>query len=94
MRANLGAAEDLVSQDLVAEDFGEARHVHTEGYLLYHQGLLQRALRLAKRARATVSFDLGRFLLCFLVLANFLDGFLESRNMRNSRSYFLTLTQN
>ncbi|OGV49496.1 MAG: hypothetical protein A2X49_00955 [Lentisphaerae bacterium GWF2_52_8] len=62
MRTDLGAAAQLSTDDLSADCFAQASHVHLEGYLLYGgPELVRRALTLARQEGCTVSLDLSSF---------------------------------
>lgn len=60
-RSFLGAGKEMTGNDLNPAHFAETRLVHIEGYTLLCEGLTYRAMELAKKAGATVSFDLGSF---------------------------------
>jgi len=61
MRTNLGAAANLLPEEISVDDLIDARHLHIEGYLLFNRDLLMAALNAAKQAGCTVSLDLGSF---------------------------------
>lgn len=56
-----GASADLSEEDILKakEAFFEGTHVHIEGYLAYCKDSLVSSVRLAKKAKATVSLDLS-----------------------------------
>jgi len=59
MRSFPGAGNDLSGEELKGEAFKGVRLVHIEGYALYNDRLTEEAMRLAKEAGCTVSFDLA-----------------------------------
>ncbi|MBB63873.1 MAG: adenosine kinase [Waddliaceae bacterium] len=61
MRAYAGASMELSGDDLPLEIFQGKHLVHIEGYTLYNANLTLRAMHLAKKAGAIVSFDLASF---------------------------------
>lgn len=61
LRTHLGAAASFAPEVISDEDFLDVRHVHIEGYLLFKPELMLAALRGAKKAHCTVSFDFGSF---------------------------------
>ena len=61
MRTNLGASATLTPDDITEDDFKGITHFHAEGYMLFLPGVLQKAMRLAKNAGCTVSFDFASF---------------------------------
>jgi len=61
MRTNLGAALTLDPDGISANDFSDTRHVHIEGYLLFNEKLILKALESIKDAGCTVSIDMGSF---------------------------------
>jgi sugar/nucleoside kinase (ribokinase family) len=61
MRAFLGAGMEMSGADLSPDLFKDVRHVHIEGYLMNRQDLVEKAMKLAKEAGATISFDLSSF---------------------------------
>lgn len=61
MRAYLGASEEMAVSDLVEQDFEGVKLFHVEGYAIYSKDVVIRAMKLAKKCNATVSFDLGSF---------------------------------
>lgn len=76
----LGAALELVKEDLTQEMFRGYDYFHVEGYLVQNQFLLRRALELAKAAGMTISLDLASYNvvesnLAFLhdIVANYID---------------------
>jgi sugar/nucleoside kinase (ribokinase family) len=60
-RTYLGAATEMVPEDLDPIYFRGVKLVHIEGYSLLYPGLTKRAMELAKESGALVSFDLGSF---------------------------------
>lgn len=60
-RTFVGAGGAMQPEDLEARYFSNIRLVHLEGYTLLCPGLTLRAMQLAKKAGALVSFDLGSF---------------------------------
>lgn len=60
-RSFQGAAEEMSPQDLVQDHFAGVRLAHVEGYTLLRSGLTKRAMELAKKEGAAVSFDLASF---------------------------------
>lgn len=61
MRSFLGAGTEMSPEDLTPELFRGVRLVHIEGYILDYGDLTQRAMELAKKAGAKISFDLSSF---------------------------------
>lgn len=61
MRTYLGASKDLTEKDLTPNLFQGVKLVHLEGYCIFNEPLILRAVALAKEAGALVSFDLGSF---------------------------------
>ncbi len=59
MRTFLGASATLTADEIIPADFESCRHLHIEGYLLFNQELMLRALRLARQAGCSISLDLG-----------------------------------
>jgi sugar/nucleoside kinase (ribokinase family) len=57
----LGAAVELCANDIVEELFHGYTHFHLEGYLVYNQPLIEKALKYAKNANMIVSLDLASF---------------------------------
>ncbi len=57
----LGAAVELCADDVVPELFNGYTHFHIEGYLVYNQPLIEKALKCAKEAKLIVSLDLASF---------------------------------
>lgn len=60
-RSYQGAAEEMSPKDLVQGHFSGVRLAHIEGYTLLRPGLTRRAMELAKKEGAAVSFDLASF---------------------------------
>lgn len=61
MRSFLGAGTQMLPEDLSAKMFKGVKLVHIEGYILSYGELTRRAMELAKRAGAKISFDLSSF---------------------------------
>lgn len=57
----LGAALELVPEELDIEMFRGYDYFHIEGYLVQNQGLIRRAVELAKEAGAIVSIDMASY---------------------------------
>ena len=57
----LGAALDLVPDDLTIEQFIGHDYFHIEGYLVQNQDLVRRAVELAREAGCTISIDLASY---------------------------------
>ncbi|MCD8312793.1 MAG: adenosine kinase [Bacteroidales bacterium] len=57
----LGAALELVPEDLKPEYFEGYDYFHIEGYLVQNQALIRRALELAKAAGCTISIDMASY---------------------------------
>ncbi len=57
----LGAAVELCADDVTKELFEGYTHFHIEGYLVYNQPLIEKALKYAKEAKLIVSLDLASF---------------------------------
>eukprot|EP01155_Anaeramoeba_flamelloides_P033109 Anaeramoba_flamelloidesa96678_95.p1 GENE.a96678_95~~a96678_95.p1 ORF type:complete len:327 (-),score=49.24 a96678_95:113-1093(-) len=57
----LGAAVELSPDDIVEDLFHGYTHFHIEGYLVYNQPLIEKALKCAKEAKLIVSLDLASF---------------------------------
>lgn len=57
----LGAALDLVPEDLTIEQFTGHDYFHIEGYLVQNQDLVRRAVELARKAGCTISIDLASY---------------------------------
>ncbi|MGQ1785247.1 adenosine kinase [Saccharicrinis sp. GN24d3] len=57
----LGAAVELSAEDIIDELFHGYTHFHIEGYLVYNQPLIEKALKCAKEANLIVSLDLASF---------------------------------
>ncbi len=60
-RTYLGAASSLTPDEVSADDFAIAQHVHIEGYLLFNRDLTLQVLKCAKQAGCMVSLDLAAF---------------------------------
>jgi len=61
MRTDLGAAMTLTPEEVTEADFADCDHAHIEGYLLFNENLLRKALDCAKANGCTVSIDLASF---------------------------------
>lgn len=61
MRTFIGAGAEMNENDLTSELFKDVQLIHLEGYLMNRPGLVQKAMKLAKEAGATISFDLSSF---------------------------------
>ncbi len=61
MFTHLGAASEMLPEELTPECFRDAAVVHVEGYLLFNRELMMAALKSAKTAGALVSLDLASF---------------------------------
>lgn len=61
MRAFIGAGAEMNESDLTPELFKDVSLMHIEGYLMNRQGLVEKAMKLAKEAGAKISFDLSSF---------------------------------
>ena len=57
----LGAALDLVPEDLRPEWFEGYDYFHIEGYLVQNQGLVRRAVEYARRAGCIISIDMASY---------------------------------
>ena len=57
----LGAALDLVPEDLKPEWFEGYDYFHIEGYLVQNQGLVRRAVEYARRAGCIISIDMASY---------------------------------
>ena len=57
----LGAALELVPEDLRPEDFIGYDYFHIEGYLVQNQSLIRRACQLAKEAGCKISLDMASY---------------------------------
>ena len=57
----LGAAVELSADDIVEELFVGYTHFHIEGYLVYNQPLIEKALKCAKEAKLIISLDLASY---------------------------------
>ena len=57
----LGAALDLVPEDLKPEYFVGYDYFHIEGYLVQNQALIRRAVELAKAAGCIISLDMASY---------------------------------
>lgn len=61
MRSFLGSCQEMTADDLDPHVFNGVKLVHIEGHSLFNGSLTRRAMELAKKAGAKVSFDLGSF---------------------------------
>ncbi|MBQ9462631.1 MAG: adenosine kinase [Bacteroidales bacterium] len=57
----LGAAMDLVPEDLKPEYFAGHDYFHIEGYLVQNQGLIRKAVELAHDAGCIISLDMASY---------------------------------
>ena len=57
----LGAALDLVAEDLSPEDFVGYDYFHIEGYLVQNQDLIRKAVQMAKEAGCKISIDMASY---------------------------------
>jgi sugar/nucleoside kinase (ribokinase family) len=57
----LGAAIELVPEDLKPEQFAGYDYFHIEGYLVQNQDLVRRAVELAKEAGMIISIDMASY---------------------------------
>ena len=57
----LGAALDLVPEDLKPEYFEGHDYFHIEGYLVQNQALIRRAVEMASRAGCIISLDMASY---------------------------------
>ncbi len=57
----LGAALELVPEDLKEEYFEGRDYFHIEGYLVQNQALIRRAVELARKAGCIISIDLASY---------------------------------
>lgn len=57
----LGAAVELSANDLSVKDFEGYDILHIEGYLVFNNELLERAMKLAKKAGLKISLDLASY---------------------------------
>jgi sugar/nucleoside kinase (ribokinase family) len=58
---NLGAAIEMVPEDLNEGQFKEFNYFHIEGYLVQNHSLIEKALILAKQCNLIVSLDLASY---------------------------------
>jgi sugar/nucleoside kinase (ribokinase family) len=61
LRPFLGAAANMLLDEVHEDDFKDHDHVHIEGYLLFNRELALKTLQAAKKAGCTVSLDLASF---------------------------------
>ncbi len=57
----LGSSNEIIPEELNPSIFKHVKLVHIEGYTLLAPGVTEKAMQLAKKARAKVSFDLASF---------------------------------
>lgn len=57
----LGAAVEMVAEDLTEEAFTGYDLFHIEGYLVYNRELIEQALKLAKKCNLLVSIDMASY---------------------------------
>lgn len=69
----LGAAAEMVPEEISADCFERAAIVHVEGYLLFNRELMTAVVAAAKSAGAKISLDLASFNVV-LEAKDFLDG--------------------
>ena len=77
---NLGCAIELLPEDINAEMFEGYNIFHIEGFLVQNKELLEKAVRLAKKAGAKVSFDLASFDVVeenFIFLKNIVEKYVD-----------------
>ncbi len=58
---HLGAAVELSADDVVKDLFHGYTYFHIEGYLVYNQPLIEKALQMAKESNMIVSLDLASY---------------------------------
>jgi sugar/nucleoside kinase (ribokinase family) len=61
MYTYLGASSETAPEEITEECFADSAIVHLEGYLLFNQNLMLKALESAKKAGAAISLDLASF---------------------------------
>lgn len=61
LRCYMGACSEMRAEELDPKLFEGVKWVHIEGYTLLCPGLTYRAMMLAKKAGAKISFDMGSF---------------------------------
>lgn len=61
IRTFIGAGAEMNENDLNPKFFEKVHLVHIEGYLINRQKVVEKAMRLAKEAGATISFDISSF---------------------------------
>lgn len=61
LRTFIGAAGKLKPKHISEDLFKNVRHVHTEGYGMYHEGVIEKIVDLAHKKGLSVSMDLGSF---------------------------------
>lgn len=76
-RAFIGASKELTVDDLKPELFEGVRLVHIEGYTILYDGVLEKAMELAKRVGAKVSYDMGSHELVSLYRSRILNNLRE-----------------
>ena len=57
----MGAALELVPEDLKEEDFRGYDYFHIEGYLVQNQDLIRRAVQMAREAGCKISIDMASY---------------------------------
>ena len=57
----LGASSEILPDEITENCFKNAAIVHIEGYLLFNEDLIMKALKVAKSVGALVSLDLASF---------------------------------
>lgn len=58
---HLGAAVELVAQDITSDHFRDHAYLHIEGYMVYNNALLEKAVILAKENGLQVSIDMASY---------------------------------
>lgn len=61
MYTYLGASSETSPEEITEECFADSAIVHLEGYLLFNQNLMLKALESAKKGGAAISLDLASF---------------------------------
>jgi len=57
----LGAAIELSADDLHEEQFNDYQYMHVEGYLVQNHDLIEKALKMAKKAGLNICLDMASF---------------------------------
>jgi sugar/nucleoside kinase (ribokinase family) len=97
MRTMLGASALLAPDEISADDFAGARHVHIEGYLLFNPDLIKQVAKAASQAGCSISLDLASFEVVNAmkpVLADLLENYVDVvfANEDEAGAYFPNLT--